>query len=108
MLRQAAQFHKERLAGVPWWRWRKTGKIFLPILAILIAVAWAYAAGKLPWTKSAAEKAEPPAKKLAVERVKDKPNSLCVPEEVQRALGILKGNEEQIAVAEPPTRQRPW
>ncbi len=107
MLRQAAQFHKERLAGVPWWRWRKTGKIFLPILAILVAVAWAYAAGKLPWTKSSAEKAEPPAKKLAVERVKDKPNSLCVPEEVQRALGILKGNEEQIAVAEPPTRQRP-
>ena len=34
-------------------------------------------------------------------------NSLRVPEEVQKSLGIRRGNVEQIAVAEPPSRRRP-
>ena len=80
----------------------------MPILAILIACTWAYATGKLPWMKADVAKANPSAKEApAVELVKDKPNSLLVPDEVRRALGILKGKTEQIALAELPTRKLP-
>ena len=83
-------------------------KILLPILAILIALAWAYETAKLPGTKTDAEKAGGPAKEeLGVQLVKDKPNSLLVPEEVRKALGIRKGDVDQIAVAELPTRKLP-
>ena len=89
-------------------RLRKTGGVFLPILAILAAFAVAFGAVKLPWTTPVAEKADPPAKEaLAVELVAGKPNSLMVPEDVRKSLGIRVGNVEQIAVAEKPTRTRP-
>ena len=68
----------------------------------------AFGAVKLPWATPVAEKADPPAKEaLAVELVAGKPNSLLVPEEVRKSLGIRKGNVDQIAVAEKPTRTRP-
>ncbi|MGA2258905.1 MAG: efflux RND transporter periplasmic adaptor subunit, partial [Thermoguttaceae bacterium] len=87
---------------------RKRGKVVLPILAILIAFTWAFAAGKLPGTTPVAEKADLPAKEaLAVELVADKPNSLLVPEKVRKSLGMLKDSADQIAVAEAPTRKRP-
>ena len=106
--RQPTQFHSQSLANVPWPRLRKTLKILVPILAILIACTWAYATGKLPWMKADVAKANPSAKEApAVELVKDKPNSLLVPDEVRRALGILKGKTEQIALAELPTRKLP-
>ncbi len=80
----------------------------LPIFVILIALTWAYAAGKLPGTATVAPKADPPVKEeLDVRLVAGKPNSLLVPEEVRKSLGIRKGNADQIAVAEPPTRKRP-
>jgi cobalt-zinc-cadmium efflux system membrane fusion protein len=106
-VRQAAQFHKESLAGVP-RRFGKNWKSLLPILAVLIVFAWAYQAGKLPGTKSAAENADSPAKDdSGVKLVADKPNSLLVPEEVRKSLGICRGNADQIAVARQPTRTRP-
>src|SRR5208283_1539677 len=71
---------------------RKRVKVLLSVLAILIAVAWGFAAGKLPGTTPVAPKADPPAKQaLAVTLVADKPNSLLVPEEVRKSLGICKG-----------------
>ncbi len=89
-------------------RFRKAGGILLPILVILMALAVAFGAVKLPWTTPAAEKADPPAKEaLAVELVAGSPNSLLVPEEVRKSLGIRKGNVEQIAVAQRPGRTRP-
>ncbi|MGA2030937.1 MAG: efflux RND transporter periplasmic adaptor subunit [Thermoguttaceae bacterium] len=89
-------------------RLRKTGGILLPMLAILSALAVACGAVKLPWTATDAEKADPPAKEaLAVELVAGKPNSLLVPEEVQKSLGIRTGNVDQVALAEKPTRTRP-
>ena len=64
--------------------------------------------GKLPGKSPVAEKADLPAKaKLDVKLVAGKPNSLLVPEEVQKSLGIRKGNADQVAVAEQPTRTRP-
>ncbi len=75
-------------------------------MALLIALAWAYETRKLPATQTDAEKAGGPAKEeLGVQLVTDKPNSLLVPEEVRRALGIRKGDVDQIAVAELPTRK---
>src|SRR5208283_1267941 len=49
----------------------------------------------------------PPKAALAVELVAGKPNSLLVPEEVRRSLGIKNGNADRIAVARQPTRKRP-
>ncbi len=73
-----------------------------------MVLAVAYGAVKLSWMTPVAERADPPAKEaLAVELVAGTPNSLLVPEEVRKSLGIRKGNVEQIAVAEKPTRTRP-
>ena len=63
--------------------------------------------GKLPWAKSDQKANSPSKEALGVELVKDKPNSLLVPEDVRKSLGIRKGNADQIAVAEPPTRKLP-
>jgi cobalt-zinc-cadmium efflux system membrane fusion protein len=87
---------------------RKRGKVLFPIFAIVIAFGWAYAAGMLPGTARVAEKANPPAKAtLAVKLVAGKPNSLLVPEDVRKSLGICKCNADQMAVAELPTHERP-
>jgi len=90
------------------FRLRKTAGIFLPILAILMVFAVAFGAVKLPWATPVAERVDPPAKEaLAVELVADKTNSLLVPDEVRKSLGIRKGNVDQIAIAENPSRTRP-
>ena len=81
----------------------------MPILAILVAFAcWEFGAARLPWATSLAKKAEPTAKEtLTVTLASGTPNSLLVPEEVQKSLGMRKGNVDQFAVAERPTRTRP-
>ncbi len=91
------------------------GLILLPVFAVPIALTcWAFAAGKLPWMTPgtvypwSSEKVGPPAKQaLDVKLVAGKPNSLLVPEAVQKSLGILQGSALQIAVAEEPTRKQP-
>ena len=89
-------------------RLRKTGSIGLPILVILMVFAVLLGAVKLPWATPVAEKVEPPAKEaLAVELVMGKPNSLLLPEEVRKSLGIRQGNVDHIAIAEKPSRTRP-
>ena len=95
--------------GVLRSRLRKMAVVLLPVSAVLVALTcWAFGAGKLPWTPPAVEQAGPPAKEaLAVELAPGKPNSLLVPEEVQKSLGILKGKAVQVAVAEQPSRKRP-
>jgi membrane fusion protein, heavy metal efflux system len=87
--------------------WRPCG-ITLPILAVLTVFAVASGAVKLPWQTTAPEGAAPPRKEaLCVELVAESQNSLLVPEEVRKSLGIRKGNVDQVAVAEQPTRTRP-
>jgi membrane fusion protein, heavy metal efflux system len=87
---------------------RRTGGIILPVSVVLMAFVVASGAVKLPWQTAVSENTAPPPKEaLAVELVAGKPNSLLVPEEVRRSLGIHKGNADQIAVAEKPTRTRP-
>jgi len=87
---------------------RKRGKVLIAILAIVvIAFIWAFATGKLPGTTRAESKVDLPVlQSLAVELVSGKPNSLLVPEEVRKSLGMLKGSSDQIAVAKAPTRKR--
>jgi membrane fusion protein, heavy metal efflux system len=73
-----------------------------------MVLAWAYETNKLPGMKSDAAQKEAPAKSgPSVELVKEIPNSLRVPEDVQKALGIRKGNAEQIAVARLPAGRLP-
>ncbi len=106
--RKPAQFHNANLGKVPWTRVRKTAKVLLPILVIPIAFAWAYQTGKLPWMKSNAENNDATANDApGVKLVKDKPNSLRVPQEVREALGMRKGSVDQIAVADLPSRGLP-
>jgi cobalt-zinc-cadmium efflux system membrane fusion protein len=78
----------------------------LPILAILMALAVAFGAVKLPWATPVAEKADPPEKE-GLAGIKLVAGSLLVPEDVRRSLGIRQGSVDQIAVAEKPTRPRP-
>jgi cobalt-zinc-cadmium efflux system membrane fusion protein len=105
-VRKAAQFHNKGLVGVP-RRVRKTWKILLAIVVILGGFAWAYQAGKLPWMKADAGAVDPKDEAPEVKLVKDKPNSLLVPEDVRKALGMIKGGVEQIAIARPPTGKLP-
>ena len=52
----------------------------LLVFVVLIVLVWEFAAGKLPWMKPAAEKAElPPKEASAVKLVEGKANSLLVP-----------------------------
>ncbi len=89
-------------------RIRRTGGILVPALVVLTAFAVASGGVKPPWRNTGAEDADPPPKAaLAVELVSGKPNSLLVPEEVRKSLGIREGRADQIAVAEAPTRTRP-
>jgi membrane fusion protein, heavy metal efflux system len=105
--RRPTQFHNPNLVTVPSPRLSRTWKILLPVLAVLIIFAWAYWTGKLTW-KPGMTKVDSPAKEApGVELVKEKPNSLLVPEEVRKALGMRKGGVEQIAVARQPTRKLP-
>ena len=86
----------------------RRGIILLPLLLLPVAFAFAFGAVRLPWKNTDVEKADLPSKEaLAVELVAGKPNSLLVPEDVRASLGIRKGNVDQIAVAEKPTRTRP-
>ena len=106
-VRQPSRFHTASLTGAP-RRLGKTWKILLPILAILIVLAWAYETKRLPGMKADAEKADSSAQEESgIKLVKDKPNSLLVPEEVRKALGMRKGNVDQIAIAQPPSRKLP-
>ncbi len=77
-------------------------------LAVLAVFAVASGAVKLHWGTAAAEKTDPPpGEALAVETVDGRPDSLFVPEDVRKSLGMRKGNIDQVAVAVRPTRTRP-
>ncbi len=105
--RQPAQFRKPN-AGGGGSPLRKSASIVLFVVVVMVLLAWAYGSGKLPWLKSQAGTSDAtPSEIPNVELVPGQPNSLRVPEEVQRALGIQKGPYQQIAVAEVPTRKVP-
>lgn len=105
--RQPAQFLKPA-AGGAWLRLRKSGSVALAVVAVLVLFAWAYGAGKWPRAKSDTAKPDAPENAVpGVDLVKGRPNSLLVPEDVRLALGVQKGNREQIAVAEVPVRKLP-
>jgi cobalt-zinc-cadmium efflux system membrane fusion protein len=76
-------------------------------VAALAVVAVLLGAIPLPW-KLAPAAASPPAPRqpLGVELVPGQPYTLHVPREVCLALGILKGDEEMVAVVQPPTEER--
>ena len=103
----AKRLHKQGWIRILLTRLLKTGGVLLPVLLILMVFAVAFGAVKLPWMTPAAGKADSPEeKKLPIDLVKDRPNSLLVPEEVRKSLGMRKGEVDQIAVAEQPSRKR--
>ena len=82
--------------------------ILLPAVILLSAFAVASGTVKLRWTTAPGENVDPPANEsLAVELVAGQPNSLRVPDDVRKALGIRRGGAEQIAVAHRPSGTRP-
>ncbi len=86
----------------------KAAAIALGLLAAMAAFLLFVAGVPLPGLKSAASEptALPPAP-LSVTWSKDRPNTLLVPEDVRKALGIRHGSEDRIAIAELPTTTRP-
>lgn len=90
-------------------RFLKTGGFLLLILIILTALAMAFGAVKLPWATAVAEQPDPPAKETppGVTLVKGEPHTVEVPEDVRAALGIRKGGQDLLAVAQAPTTMRP-
>jgi cobalt-zinc-cadmium efflux system membrane fusion protein len=89
-------------------RLRRAGVVLLPIVLILSALALVSGAVKLPWKTNASEQAgQPPSGLPGVDVVPGKPDSLVVPEDVRKSLGIRTGNVDRIAVAERPTRTQP-
>jgi membrane fusion protein, heavy metal efflux system len=79
----------------------------LVLLAVLGMVSGAV---PLPWSAAAAEgstASDPKAAALDVKLVEGQPNTLFVPEDVRKALGIRKGNEDVVVVAKKPTQMRP-
>ena len=104
----APQLNKERWMRIVLTRFLKTIGIVLLTLVVLTAFALASGAVKLPWAASGGKKVDPPVKEaLAVAMVKGKPHTLEVSEEVRTILGIRKGKQDLIAVAQPPTAMRP-
>ena len=108
--------HKVPAERVDYKRW--PGEIYsrfkkfagLTILVAILVTAFAVALGavKLPWTSGKGGASAPPAKDATgVELVEGMPNSLRVPDDTQRSLGILRGKDAQIAVAERPSRKAP-
>jgi cobalt-zinc-cadmium efflux system membrane fusion protein len=95
--------------------WRRIAGGFL-VLLILVALAGfgSYLLGfPLPGLpvyakdeKAANDKKDPPPA-LGVALVKGQPHTLEVPEEVRTVLGIRKGKQEMLAVAQAPTMMRP-
>ena len=82
----------------------------LVVLALVIAVglAVAFAAAKVHTQNAAANSAGLPVNMaLPISLVAGKPDSVTVPDDVQRMLGIRRGGKEQIALATRPTRMRP-
>jgi cobalt-zinc-cadmium efflux system membrane fusion protein len=76
--------------------------------AVMAGFAMAMGVVHVPWPAQAAPPAPPPKREpLRVELVKGQPHTLSVPEEVRMALGIRKGNKDQIVTAEKPTRTKP-
>lgn len=87
------------------------------LLALLILAGFASGALRLPGsgdsqptiaeTSAGSSFASPNAVYPEVELVQGQPHTLFVPEDVRKALGIIKDHVDQIAVATKPTRTRP-
>jgi membrane fusion protein, heavy metal efflux system len=79
-------------------------------LVLLLGLAMVSGAVPLPWSAAAAEgsaAADPKTSALDVQIVEGQPNTLFVPEDVRKALGIRKGNVDVVVVAKRPTEMRP-
>ncbi len=79
-------------------------------ISVLAAFGFFFLGIPLPWKPSEAGAASqpPPARELKrIEIVKEQPNTLMLPAEVRRSLGILRGGKDMLAVAKVPTQARP-
>ena len=87
---------------------RKRAGLVLLALVMAVGLAGAFAAAKLRSQSVAANATElPVSQTLPISLVAGSPDSLRVPDDVQKALGMRRGGNEQIAVAIRPTRKRP-
>jgi cobalt-zinc-cadmium efflux system membrane fusion protein len=97
-------------ARAPTSRLRNIGSGAALVLVLLVLVGFlAFVAGvPLPGLASAPEeKTVAAAPALGVEWLPEEPHTLRVPQDVRVALGIRKGQEERIAVAEDPRAKKP-
>jgi cobalt-zinc-cadmium efflux system membrane fusion protein len=83
-------------------KWLRMAGVGVVVLVVLGGLALALGAVPAPWDAPPAMAVEvPPKPVLGVELVPGKPHTLQVPEAVRTALGIRKGDQDQITVAQP-------
>ncbi len=90
----------------PTWGSRIASALMLLLITILVVGAMAVS-GILPmgWLLGEAHaKTTPQAERLKVDLVEGKPQTLRVPLDVRKSLGILKRNSDQVAIAQPPKK----
>jgi cobalt-zinc-cadmium efflux system membrane fusion protein len=76
-------------------------------LTALLVVGLLFGLVPTPWKSPRATAYPPePRRDLGVELVPDRPHTLHIPEDVRRALGIRKGNEDVLGAAVVPARSR--
>jgi CheY-like chemotaxis protein/multidrug efflux pump subunit AcrA (membrane-fusion protein) len=90
------------------WHWLKSGAMVVVALLVLAAFVIYIAGVPIPGLSSGAETTtQAPPDAVAVDLVKDRSHTISVPDDVKKALGILKGDKDETATAVVPTEARP-
>ena len=96
--------------------WRRIGKGFVVVLTLVLLVGFCShllglqlpgLSGPTENKRTGNDEKDPPLPALGVALVEGKPHTLAVPDGVRTVLGIRKGQQDLLAVAQPPTAMRP-
>jgi membrane fusion protein, heavy metal efflux system len=101
----------ELVVAASFWKKIVGGVIVLVILAGLgtyvLGVQFPGLNGRAANERTAGDNNKDQSPALGISLVKDKPHTLEVPADVRTILGIRKGNQDLLAVADPPSAMRP-
>jgi CheY-like chemotaxis protein len=89
------------------WRRLKAGATIAAALAVLAAFLTYVSGVPIPGLSAGPEATASPAPPLGVDLAKDMRHTLVVPEDVKKALGILKGDKDDVCTTVVPTETRP-
>ena len=89
------------------WHWLKSGAM-VAVALVVLALFLVYISGvPVPGLSAGPEATAAPPPPLDVELAKDAPHTLIVPDDVKKALGIRRGDKDDVDTAAVPTEMRP-